>query len=249
MSPAPPSVVITCEHGGNQVPKEYRAVFRGARDVLRSHRGWDPGALAMGKALARATDAPFVFATVTRLLVDLNRTKDGSGRFSEFSRSLSEDERTRILKEYYEPHWTVVRTTIAAALRAAARNKERPDEVFHVASHSFTAEPGKISGRARPKRPYEVGLLFDPSRSRERSFAEQWRRAILRSDPDVQVMMNRPYRGWTDGMTTVFRTEFGPAYVGIELECNQAVLAQPESLSRLRRVLCSTLPAAVAHTH
>ncbi|MEZ4650819.1 MAG: N-formylglutamate amidohydrolase [Candidatus Eisenbacteria bacterium] len=243
MSPSRPPVVVTCEHGGNRIPKEYRALFAGADDVLRSHRGWDPGALLTGRALARSTDAPFVEATVTRLLVDLNRTKDGAGRFSEFTRELPEDERRRILSTYHDPHWRSVRRAISAARRG-----RRSELVIHIASHSFTAHPGRIGGKPRPDRSYEVGLLYDPSRPGERSFAERWRRAILSSDPELRVRMNLPYRGWTDGMTSVFRAEFGSGYVGIELECNQETLARPDSATRLRRVLSSTLPEVVSRT-
>ncbi len=36
-------IVITCEHGGNRVPKLYRELFHGQRRLLESHRGYDPG--------------------------------------------------------------------------------------------------------------------------------------------------------------------------------------------------------------
>ena len=44
--------LITCEHGGNRIPAPYRRLFRGQRALLDSHRGYDPGALVMAKALA-----------------------------------------------------------------------------------------------------------------------------------------------------------------------------------------------------
>ena len=38
--------VVTCEHGGNFVPVRYRPLFESkqAAAMLRSHRGYDPGA-------------------------------------------------------------------------------------------------------------------------------------------------------------------------------------------------------------
>jgi hypothetical protein len=41
----------------------------------------------------------------------------------------------------------------------------------------------------------------------------------------MKVHLNRPYRGWTDGLTTSFRAEFPPTrYLGFELEVSQALV-------------------------
>ena len=48
------SFLVTCEHGGNRIPAPCRRLFRGQRALLDSHRGYDPGALVMAKALAAA---------------------------------------------------------------------------------------------------------------------------------------------------------------------------------------------------
>ncbi|PTM08135.1 MAG: N-formylglutamate amidohydrolase, partial [Bacteroidetes bacterium] len=37
-------LVLTCEHGGNQIPKQYQALFPD-KTVLQSHRGFDLGSL------------------------------------------------------------------------------------------------------------------------------------------------------------------------------------------------------------
>jgi predicted N-formylglutamate amidohydrolase len=66
--------IITCEHGGNRIPAPYRRLFREQRALLDSHRGYDPGSPVMAKALARAYRAPLVASTVSRLLIDLNRS-------------------------------------------------------------------------------------------------------------------------------------------------------------------------------
>src|SRR5258705_12004908 len=66
------SFLITCEHGGNRIPAPYRRLFRGRRALLDSHRGYDPGALVMAKALAGAFKAPLVTSTISRLVIDLN---------------------------------------------------------------------------------------------------------------------------------------------------------------------------------
>src|SRR4029434_4503487 len=67
-------LVITCEHGGNRIPAPYRELFHDRQALLDSHRGYDPGALIMARALATAFAAPLVVTSVSRLLVDLNRS-------------------------------------------------------------------------------------------------------------------------------------------------------------------------------
>lgn len=227
-------VVVTCEHGGNSVPRAYRHLFADADEMLESHRGWDPGALEIARELARKLDAPCVVSTTTRLLVDLNRTRDETGRFSEFTRRLPRDERRLILEEHYTPHWDEVE----GELRAAQEQSDA-GRVLHLASHSFTP---RLHGR---KRDFEVGLLFDPRREAEAQLARAWRDALLEREPQLRVRLNLPYRGWTDGMTTAFRRRLGTRYLGIELECNQATLANSDIARELRRALSASLREAM----
>ena len=55
-----PRLLITCEHGGNRIPARYRPLFRRHRAALESHRGYDPGALAVARDIAAAFDAELV---------------------------------------------------------------------------------------------------------------------------------------------------------------------------------------------
>ena len=65
------ALIITCEHGGNEVPAVYAPLFTGHEALLQTHRGWDAGALTLAQQLATAFDAPLFAATTTRLLIDL----------------------------------------------------------------------------------------------------------------------------------------------------------------------------------
>ena len=49
----PHALLITCEHGGNRVPHAYRNLFASASRLLQSHRGYDAGALALAREIAR----------------------------------------------------------------------------------------------------------------------------------------------------------------------------------------------------
>ena len=90
------NVLVTCEHGGNRIPAKYWPLFRRHRGLLESHRGYDPGALALARDFAAALDAELVYSTTSRLLVELNRSAWHRSLFSEVSRTLPEDERRRI---------------------------------------------------------------------------------------------------------------------------------------------------------
>jgi predicted N-formylglutamate amidohydrolase len=205
-----PPILVTCEHGGRHVPARYEALFRGAGDVLRSHRGWDPGALALARRLARASAAPLRFSRVTRLLVDLNRSPDNPTVFSDFSMRLSGGERRRILRRYHRAYRTRVRRL------ACSLGGPRNAPLVHLSVHTFVPVLEGIP------RSLDVGVLFDPDRRRERDLAKRWMAGLARGRPDLRIGPNAPYRGVDDGLTTWLRTELPEErYLGIELELSQ----------------------------
>ena len=220
-------VVVTCEHGGNQIPARWAPLFRGRRALLDSHRGWDPGALALARKLAKELHAPLFAHTTSRLLVDLNRSEHHRGVFSSITRALPADERERLLREIYRPHRAGVERCIATAIA-------RGERVVHVAAHSFTPV---LNGEHRRA---DVGLLYDPARRPERAFCAAWLAALADALPDLTVRRNSPYRGNTDGLTTALRRRHAARdYVGIEVEVNQRLLGTV-AFQRVARVLAAT---------
>lgn len=202
------ALVITCEHGGNRIPAKYRKLFDGAEGTLDSHRGHDPGALEMAHELASAFDAPLVATTVSRLLVENNRSPHHRTTFSEYTRDVSRSEKERILERYYTPY----RTKVESAVRALARG----GRVLHVSSHSFTPVLGDKVRNA------DVGLLYDPHRAGELELCALWQKRLRAMAPELRVRRNYPYVGWSDGLTTYLRTRLPPdRYVGVELEMSQ----------------------------
>ncbi len=221
-------LVISCEHGGHRVPPAYRSLFAGQGALLRSHRGWDPGALLVARALARALDAPLIAATTTRLLVDLNRSPHNPRVFSKTTRALPREARAALLERHHRPHWDRLRAALA----------RRDTLTVHVAVHSFTPV---WEGR---RRPITVGLLYDPKRARERRFALRWKQQLARAPETHPIRRNAPYRGDADGLTTAMRRE-RPAsrYLGLELELDQADLADAGRRRRLVTTLGASLRA------
>ena len=203
------SVLITCEHGGNDVPWEFKGLFRGHEALLESHRGWDPGTLHLASRMSSALGAPLLPATVTRLLVDLNRSPDNPEVFSEVTGPLPHMERQRLLEHYHRPHWDAVR-------RAIERGVDERGCVLHFGVHSFT--PVLHGDRRRA----DVAFLYNPEREEERGLADISVSSLALMLPEHVVLHNDPYRGDADGLTTAMRREFDESqYLGIEIEVNQ----------------------------
>jgi predicted N-formylglutamate amidohydrolase len=227
--------IITSEHGGNRVPVPYRPLFRGQSALLDSHRGYDPGSLVMAKALASAFAAPLVASTVSRLVIDLNRSIGHPQLFSAVTRAAPAQTRAQIVEDHYRPH----RTQVESLVRQAVARGHR---VIHISSHSFTAElDGKVRGT-------DVGLLYHPSRRREVEVCARWKDTLAALAPELRVRRNYPYAGKADGLTSHLRTRFVPGdYVGIELEVNQGIVfAAGRRWTALRRILIDSLRTACA---
>jgi len=225
--------LITCEHGGNRVPAPYRALFAGHAELLASHRGWDPGALALARNLARALNAPLYYATVSRLVVDLNRSIGHPRLYGEATRATTQALRREILAHYYLPYRNRVERHIQQALTKGQR-------VVHLSAHSFTPV---LNGQERLA---DVGLLYDPTRPGEAALARRWQSALKTAARNLRVRRNYPYSGTSDGFTAYLRKRFpATAYVGIELEINQKHVSSRSEIWRdlLARLIAALLEA------
>lgn len=201
--------LVTCEHGGNRVPPRYRPLFAGFDALLESHRGFDPGALALARELAAALGAPLFFSTTSRLLIDLNRSTGHPKLYSEATRRAPTAVRREILEGHYLPYRDRVEAHIAAAVAGGNR-------VVHVSSHSFTPV---LDGEVRNA---DVGLLYDPARAGEAELCRRWQACLEEAAPGLRVRRNYPYTGKSDGFTAYLRRSFpADAYLGVELEINQ----------------------------
>ena len=230
--PPPPALVLSCEHGGNQVPPRWRQLFRDARAALDGHRGWDPGALELARYLAERLDAPLLASSVTRLLVEPNRSLGHPRLFSELTRALPQGERELLVRRYWRPHRERVE-------RAVRDTLGRAGSVLHLGVHTFTPV---LDGAVRE---VAVGVLYDPAREGERAFCRRWLDALREALPDLRCRANAPYRGTSDGLTTYLRTILPRGYMGVELEVRQDLLASPHA-RRVSEAVARTLERLVA---
>jgi len=141
------ALVITCEHGGNRIPPPYRALFAPHRALLRSHRGFDAGALVMARALASEFGVPLLAATVSRLLVDLNRSVGHRQLHFDPVLELPDTRRQHILQRYYQPYRSQAERLVTEAMTArddpAARPKpgRGPNRPIPTQSPNAVSEP------------------------------------------------------------------------------------------------------------
>jgi len=191
----------------------------------------------MARDLAAALDAPLVSSTVSRLLVDLNRSIGHPGHFSPATRAAPAALREEIVARHYRPY----RARVEGLVRQAVSRGRR---VIHISSHSFVP---KLHGKVRQA---DVGLLYHtgPLRRPEAELCARWKASLARRAPQLRVRRNYPYAGRGDGLTSYLRQRFAPrVYAGIELEVNQGiVLSEGGRWKALRRLLVESLRAACA---
>lgn len=215
--------VLTCEHGGYALPREYGTLGLDRSD-LRDHIGWDIGAAGVMRAAARRLGAPGVASRYSRLLIDLNREPDqdslipawSDGRAIPGNARVSQVERRRRMALYHEPYHDRVDRMIARARRNADGGRVRLLSV-----HSFTPA---MEGRARR---FDLGVLFDD----HEPLARRLGRAL--KDRGFTIRYNQPYSG-IDGLIYAARRHgraHGIPYV--ELELNNALI---RSAAEQRRV-------------
>lgn len=204
-----PFILVTCEHASNSIPPSLAHLFIHNGDVLDTHRAWDIGAAEVASAAASLLNAPFFAGTLSRLVVDLNRSETNRTLFSVYTRTLRKGEKDSILNDYYRPYRHDIRNRINLILKEGF--------VLHAAVHSFTPVLNGV------KRECDIGLLYDPSRTAEKSLASRWKKLLEKHG--YRVRMNYPYRGKSDGLACMLRKSYdGMVYAGIEVEVNQALL-------------------------
>jgi predicted N-formylglutamate amidohydrolase len=200
-------LLLTCEHGGNEIPEEYQKYFINAGKVLNSHRGYDPGAMDLFIFLRDLADYSF-YSRTSRLLIELNRSFHHPALFSEFTKNLSSEEKNRIVSRFYLPYRDSVEALIAEIL-------SKGEKVLHISVHSFSSE---LNGNVRNT---DIGLLFDPSKAEEKNYCKILKNQLITPGSQFKVRFNYPYLGKADGFTTCLRKKIPQNYSGIEMEINQ----------------------------
>ncbi len=220
---------ISCEHAVNTVPPAYLPLFKPYQGLMETHRGKDFGALDIATHLCKTFHCEHAIATVSRMVIDCNRSINHPHCFSEVTRDLPPLEKQKIIDTYYLPYRKKTETIIQNLI-------DQGHQVLHVSSHSFTPVFEGITRNAG------IGLLYDPKRHGEKEVAREWRGLLNQQTPTYRVRMNYPYIGTSDGFTTALRKKHPEKdYLGIELEVNQTLVEDKASLNTLISALSQSL--------
>ena len=218
-------LVLSCEHATAFIPAKYRHLFKDEEALLTSHQAFDTGAIEVAKYISLKTGCELHKGQVSRLVIDLNRSDKHPQLFSRFSKKLPPVEKAEILEKYYRSY------------REPLKRLATIQAIAHLSIHSFT---GILHGK---KREADIGLLYDPQRDLERSWAYRLRSYIRLENPGLRIRMNYPYKGTSDGFTRILRM-LNRDYLGIEIEMNQDLISKSGS-----RAIAEILYRAIKKTH
>jgi predicted N-formylglutamate amidohydrolase len=223
-------IIVTCEHGGNQIPPKYQPYFQFAQERLKSHEGWDIGAIDLAKAFAEQFADYYFFTQISRLLVEVNRSIGRPRLFSNITKPLDPKIKEELLSCYYFPYRRQVSETVEKCIT-------KNNVVLHLSVHSFTPI------LKQKERLADVGLLYVPQREEERKFCLEWKKKMSVANKSIRVRSNYPYLGKSDGLVTTLRKSFpSTQYIGVELEVNQKFMT-PHCSPPLTHLLLSTFKA------
>lgn len=209
--------MLTCEHASNRLPAAFKKAI--PAEVLKTHRAYDIGALAVFRKLVKFAKPEFYCeGKFSRLFVDLNRTITNKSAFSEYYEQLDKATASKVKAQataYWSEYRAAIEKFVDSALKPKTRVAKSEPEIVHLGIHSFTPE---LNGKVRNT---DIGILYDPSRPKECELAQVIKAEIKRLHPEMKVRFNYPYKGTSDGLTTTLRKKIGPRYAGLEIEINQ----------------------------
>jgi predicted N-formylglutamate amidohydrolase len=202
-------------------------------EQLERHIAWDPGALEVARRLASLLDAPLVHATISRLVLDVNRDPAHPGSVVTISEDtiipgnhhLAPQERARRVREIYEPYHQALGEVVASqVIRHGA------PEVVSI--HSFTPI---YRGQQRP---WHIGVLSDHDRRMADPLLH-----FLGSDRELCVGDNQPYSAGDGVYHTLSRHCAARNLRSVMVELRADLIADAQSQARWAEKLGRALQA------
>lgn len=227
-------LVLICDHARNALPREYGTLGLPPAELQR-HIGYDIGAEAVTRGLARRLGVPAVLSRFSRLLIDPNRGEDdptlimrlSDGAVVPGNAHVDQAERERRLALFYRPYHDAIERVIAAA-SATGRDPAI------VSIHSFTPAWKGV------ERPWHAGILWDRDGRLPKPLI-----AALQAEGDLVVGENEPYSGELEGDTlNRHGTRRGRAHALIEIR--QDLIAADDGVAAWVDRLGRILPGLVA---
>jgi len=227
-------LVFVCDHASNRIPEEYGDLGLSAIERLR-HIAWDPGALAVSLALSDLLDAPLIHSTVSRLVIDCNRTYTAPGLITSISedteipgnRNVGENDRARRIADFHEPF----HAAIDAVLN---RRAAEAHETILVAMHSFTPVYKGVS------RPWPIGLIHGVDTGYTRAVFDM----LKAEEPDLDVGWNEPYAALNGVTYTLEHHGDERKLPSTMIEIRHDEILEPNGVARWATLLARCLESA-----
>jgi predicted N-formylglutamate amidohydrolase len=219
-------VLILCDHASNAVPPDIDLGIDPA--LLNKHIAVDIGAAAVSETLAVYLDAPTILATVSRLVIDLNREPDRLGLIPHSSDGHAipgNDDADRAVRiaRFHAPYHRLIAQTIRA----------KPPKLI-VSVHSFTPQLEQHDGADRP---WEIGILYNRDARAARIGIELFEAAgVVTGD-------NQPYSGRILNATMNRHAEGnGIPYLGVEIRND--LISDPAGVAHWAQLLAGIVKDA-----
>ncbi len=206
-------LIITCEHGGAQIPEEYNSLGVSASN-LDTHIARDKGAREVSRLLAQKLGCYAITGKYSRLLIDLNRRTNEADLIVATSDKtdipanlkIDETEKCKRLEKYYYPYYEAIEKQVAHI-----KSLGKKPVFFSV--HSFTPQ---LKGGSY--RPWNAGILWHKPSALAQFVYEK-----LQNRADKKVGANVPYdlQQANTGAVVICGEEKGYDYGLIEIRDNE----------------------------
>lgn len=226
--------VIVCDHASNRLPAKYGDLGLSHAERV-SHIAWDPGALAVSRALSESLDAPLIFSTISRLIIDCNRDLDAPDliwTLSEATRIAANEnidaaERQYRIDRFHRPYHAAIETLLEARRHAG-------QETVLVCMHSFTPVYHGVA------RPWPVGLIHGADTQYTKALLE----ALEGGPADLNIGWNEPYAALNGVTLTLERHGDGRGLDATMIEIRNDEILEPAGVSLWAHRLARCLEAA-----
>lgn len=229
-------LLLLGDHAGRAIPRALGDLGLPPAELAR-HIGWDIGVAGLGAEMARMLDACFIRQRYSRLVIDCNRDPARGDAIPAVSDGTAIPGNTGLSAEEVEARREAVFAPYHARIAQTLDDRAATGRMAVLVSlHSFTPV---MAGFARPWR-FGVLHLGDSALSA----------AMLRRLQEVEGVAagdNEPYA--MDGIDYTIPHHAGSRGLDyLELEVNQALIAEPEGQRRVAGFLAPLLAAALAET-
>lgn len=227
-------MLLLCDHASNAIPPELASLGL-PPEQLERHIAYDIGAAETMRAMARATGAPAILTSFSRLLIDPNRGLDDPTLVMRLSDGAIVPGNARIdeagiaarIARYYAPYDAAIDQAVEVAIAAG-------HSPAIVSVHSFTPYWKAVA------RPWHVGVLWDRAGELAQPLI-----AAFQAESDLVVGDNEPYRGGLPG-DTIDRHATRRGLPDALIEVRQDLIATPEAAREWGLRLARIVPPCVA---